>query len=691
MNFHLSGYFKLELAISDPVKQKYCFDQASGYLRSGNAQMAAKVCDAGLREFPGDANILCLSAKANLALKRFTESKECLEEAIRLFPDFASAHETYGDLLLVQGFADAAIEAYGQALRLDPTRADTHRKLDKARELASTAQGASGEVPGPKALRHRMAFEEEIARALAFENDGEPNKAEDIYRDILVRDPDHVEAARLLAAIAVEHERYHDAEVYLLRVVDNAPDYGRAWVDLANVQQQLEKFEEAEECARQVLRLGPDKAESHMIFAGVIGTAGRHEEAIESYQKALEIDPKKYQAISGMAHHLKTIGLQDDAIATYRQCIAEKPDHTEAYWSLANLKTFRFEDAEVDAMEALLADKELNDTARVHLHNALGFAYEARRDFDRAFSNFERCNKIRRLSESYDPVELEDAHDRIIGMFNAVFLRQKSGNGFPDDAPIFVVGLPRSGSTLIEQILSSHSLVEGTHELSDLSRVVHQARRASRGKRRFPEMLEKFAPGDWRSVGENYIDRTMQFRSGHPNFIDKNPNNFEFIGLLGLALPNAKIINARRHPLDSCFGTYKQLFAKGQPFSYDLTELGEYYLEYRRLMDHWYRVLPGKVLDVNYEEVVADLDTQVRRMLDYCQLPFEQACLRFHETERAVKTASSEQVRQPIYTSSVNLWRNYETHLSELIRVLEPLLRDLPDDDQPSALRINQK
>lgn len=655
--------------------------------------MAAKVCDAGLREFPGDANILCLSAKANLALKRFTESKACLEEAIRLFPDFASAHDTYGDLLLVQGFVDAAIEAYGQVLRLDPTRADTHRKLDKARELASTASVLTAELVEPtlKALGHRMAFEEEIAMALAFEKDGEPNKAEDIYRDILVRDPDHVEAARSLAAIAVKLERYRDAEVYLRRVVANAPDYGRAWVDLANVQQQLEKFEEAEECARQVLRLGPDKAESHMIFAGVVGMAGRHEEAIESYQKALEIDPRKFQAITGMAHHLKTIGLQDDAIAKYRECIRVKPDHTEAYWSLANLKTFRFDDAEVDAMEALLADEELDDASRVHLHNALGFAYEARGDFDRAFSNFERCNKTRRLTESYDPVELEDAHDRIIRTFNAEFLREKFGDGFPDDAPIFVVGLPRSGSTLIEQILSSHSQVEGTHELSDLSRVVHQARRESKGKRRFPEMLENFAPDDWRIIGENYIDRTKQFRSGHPYFVDKNPNNFEFIGLLSLVLPNAKIIDARRHPLDSCFGTYKQLFAKGQPFSYDLTELGEYYLEYRRLMDHWHRVLPGNVLDVNYEEVVADLETQVRRMLDYCQLPFEQACLRFHETDRAVKTASSEQVRQPIYTSSVNLWQNYETHLRELIQVLEPLLRDLPDDDQPSPLRLNQK
>lgn len=653
--------------------------------------MAAKVCDAGLRDFPGDANILCLSAKANLALRRFTEARERLEQAIRLFPDFANAHEAYGDLLLVQGYFEAAVEAYGQALRLDPTRAETHKKLDKARDFELKAHAAAEVVQAdPATPRHRMAFEEEIAKALAFDRDGEPNKAEDICRDILKRDPDHVEAARLLAGIAVKLERFRDAEVYLLRAVANAPDYGRAWVDLSNVQRQLEKFDEAEESARQVLRLAPDKAESHMIYAGVIGMAGRHEQAIVSYRKALEIDPGKFQAISGMAHHLKTIGLRDDAIATYRQCIAVRPDHTEAYWSLANLKTFRFEDAEVDAMEAMLADDNLKDESRVHLHNALGFEYEGRGEFDRAFSNFQRCNEIRRAAELYDPVEAEDYHERIIATFTDEFLQERSENGWLDDAPIFVVGLPRSGSTLIEQILSSHSQVEGTHELSDLSRVVTEVRRTARGKVRFPEFLKRFAADDWKRIGGSYIDRTKKFRSGVRYFIDKNPNNFEFIGLISLALPNAKIINARRHPLDSCFGTYKQLFAKGQPFSYDLTELGEYYLQYQRLMDHWHEVLPGKVLDVHYEGVVANLETEVRRILDYCGLPFDEACLRFHETDRPVKTASSEQVRRPIYSSSVNLWRNYEIHLGELIEVLEPLLRNLPDTDRPSVLHVTE-
>ena len=252
--------------------------------------------------------------------------------------------------------------------------------------------------------------------------------------------------------------------------------------------------------------------------------------------------------------------------------------------------------------------------------------------------------------------------------------------------PIFIVGLPRSGSTLIEQILASHSQVEGTHELGDLQQVVQSARRKKRQRERFPESLAGFGADEWLAIGEEYLERTQIFRGDLPFFVDKNPNNFIFAGALKLAIPNAKIINAKRHPLDSCLGSYKQLFASGQPFSYDLTELGEYYVQYSRLIDHWHTVLPDFVLDVQYEEVVADLEPQVRRILDFCDLPFEEECLRFFETERAVKTASSEQVRQPIYSSSVNLWRNYEPFLETLVHILTPRLQGLAAEDRPATL-----
>ncbi|MFQ6006852.1 MAG: tetratricopeptide repeat protein, partial [Woeseia sp.] len=444
--------------IIDPLEQKDCFDQALGSLKSGDAKTAASVCDAGLKAFPGDGNLLCLAAKANLALKRFIQARDFIEEAIRLYPDFADAHETFGDLLFVQGHGDAAIQAYKQSLRLDPTRSELRRKRDRILEMAVKGEGAPAETSrlAGRLPQRRMDFQDEIAKAITYENEGEQNKAEDIYRDILKRDPDHVEAARLLAAIAVKHDQHREAEVFLLRAVKNAPDYGRAWVDLCNVQRELEKFEEAEKSANEVLRLGSDMAESHMVHAGVMGMAGRHEEAIASYAKALEIDDSKFGALSAMAHQLKTIGRQDEAIVKYRESIAKKPDHTEAYWSLANLKTYRFEESEIEAMEALLADADLKDESRVHLYNALGFAYESRGDCDRAFSNFDLCSTMRRQAESYDPVQTEDQFDRTIEIFDGEFVRLRSGDGCADDSPIFIVGLPRSGSTLLEQILSSH-------------------------------------------------------------------------------------------------------------------------------------------------------------------------------------------------------------------------------------------
>jgi tetratricopeptide (TPR) repeat protein len=433
-----------------------------------------------------------------------------------------------------------------------------------------------------------------------------------------------------------------------------------------------------------VLELAPETPESYMLSASVVGVLDQHEKAIELYEKALALAPEKAAALSGKAHHLKTIGRQDEAIASYRACIESKPDHGEAYWSLANLKTFRFEDKEVDAMERLLDGEGLTDLSRLQLHNALGLEYENRRKYDKAFANFEQCNLIRRRSESYDPVDTENTHDRVVELFTTEFLSQSAADAV-EPTPIFIVGLPRSGSTLIEQILASHSQVDGTRELGDLAKAIQAQRQRARKNERFPATLAKIKVPGWSAIGKEYIRRSERFRGRAPYFVDKNPNNFVFAGVVKLAMPNAKIINARRHPLDSCLGTYKQLFATGQPFSYDLTELGEYYLQYQRLMDHWHEVMPGFVLDVNYEDVVADLDGQVRHILEFCGLPFEDACLRFHETERPVRTASSEQVRQPIYSSSVNLWRNYEPHLDTLVHILKPLLDSLPVAARPSA------
>ena len=341
-------------------------------------------------------------------------------------------------------------------------------------------------------------------------------------------------------------------------------------------------------------------------------------------------------------------------------------------------------------MESRLEEDELADVSRTQIHNALGLEYEGQKDYARAFENFEKCNMVQRKLESYDPVDTETNYERTIELFNDEFLHKNTGVKESEVTPIFVVGLPRSGSTLIEQILASHSQVDATHELGDLMRVLQAVHRKSRKKGdKFPNSLAGISRDEWADIGTEYLNRTAVFRDKAPYFVDKNPNNFPFAGFLKIAIPNAKIIDARRHPLDSCFGSYKQLFASGQRFSYDMSEIGEYYLQYRRLMEHWHKIMPGYVLDVQYETVVADLESQVRRILEFCELPFEENCLRFHETERAVRTASSEQVRRPIYASSVNLWRNYEENLETLVHILPPILEALAVQDRPAILARN--
>jgi len=648
--------------------QEY-YDSATMHMGKRDALTALAVCIEGLEHYPDNARLLCMAARSCITQRYLQEARLYVNKARETHIADAMVHETHADLLMLEGMPGEAVKFYRQAQRLQPDNESVQKKIDHARYKMNRMRPVEGTRGA------RVKFPDEMARAGRLERDGEGDKAEDIYRSILRRDPDHVEAMRHLAAIASIHNRYKDAEIFLQQAVKVAPEYGRAWLELSVAQLDQNKLEEAIATARRLVELAPQAADSFLALGNALARSDRAAEAAEAYQAALDIAPDNEGAFSGLGQQLKTVGRQEDAIAVYRRSMESNPRNAEPYWSLANMKTFRFTDDDVRKMKSLLEDRELEDLALVQLCNALGFAYEARKDYDQAFTYFQRGNDKHRQSQSYDPVETEVATDRQISVFSNEFIQSSEGNGAADSSAIFIVGLPRSGSTLLEQILASHSQVEGTHELSDLGMTVHGLPKKNK-QERFPENLVDLKPELLRGLGEAYIERTQKYRRGAPRFIDKNPNNFVYVGLLHLALPNAKVINARRHPVDSCLGSYKQLFAQGQPFTYDLTEVGEYYLQYQRLMEHWHKVIPGFVLDVQYEDVVADLEGQVRRILDFCELPFEQSCVDFHQTERAVKTASSEQVRQPIYSSSLNLWKNYESHLDELIDVLGPLLRD---------------
>ena len=566
-----------------------------------------------------------------------TKPSACCDQAVALDPKLTSAQLALVHALGEAGRTADADEAMQAFLRADP-----------AREL--------------------------LAQAAEFHRTGKLEEAEGIYRQILQRDPKHVEALRLLALVAFHAEHYGQAEKLLKRAVEIAPDYVAGWIDLSRAQLERLDLPAAAASIERAALLNPRSANVQVHVANVQARSGRHGDAIETYRHATTLNPDSTPAHLGLGNTLKTVGRQAEAIEAYRRATVLRPAASEAWWSLSNLKTFRFEDAEIAEMERQLARDDLGEEQRVQFSFALAKAREDRGEYARAFELYTAGNRARRALEHYDAVQTEVINDRIRAVFDAEFLARHAGAGDPDPAPIFVVGLPRSGSTLIEQILSSHSQVDATHELPDAGRLVQRIGRDADGRLAYPEAAREFTPREFAAFGRTYIEDTRKYRQGAPRFVDKMPNNFANIGLLALALPNARFIDARRHPLDTCLSCYRQLFARGQPFTYDLTELGEYYLEYEKMMAHWRTALPGRVLAVQYEDVVADQAGETRRLLDYCGLPWEEGCLRYWETRRAIRTASSEQVRLPIYDDSVSRWRNYERELAPLIEILRPVL-----------------
>ena len=513
-----------------------------------------------------------------------------------------------------------------------------------------------------------------MALAAEHQKEGRLEEAERLYRQVLHDNPQNVDALRLLAQIACDGGHADDAERLLQEAIRIAPDFLLAILDLGQLYKEEDRYLEAIGCFDRAIALEPNRVHAHFMRAATLARASFTPEAAAAYRHCLELRPKHAGAMLGLGHVLKASGDFEGAVASYDGCRQLTPDSGETYWSLANLKTYRFDDDMVAAMEAQAASPELASMSRVNFLFALGKAYEDRGDYEQAWDRYRRGNEIRRAEVAYDPVQTEAVNDRMVATFTPELLASLQGGGNPDPAPIFILGLPRSGSTLLEQVLASHSQVEGTAELPYVGRLATSLGRSRAGGVNYPEAMRELAPASLAALGAQYLSLArMHRRSGAPRFIDKMPNNFPNVGLIAAMLPNARIVDARRHPLDACLSCYRQLFAKGQNFTYDLTEIGEYYLQYQRMMDHWHDVLPGRVLTVQYEEVVTDFEAQARRLVDFCGLPWEDACLRFWESERPVRTPSAEQVRQPIYNRSIGHWRKYERHLGELIEVIAPI------------------
>lgn len=497
--------------------------------------------------------------------------------------------------------------------------------------------------------------------------------AEPLLRQHLKEDPFDVPAIRMFAELAGRIGRYRDAESLLRRAVELAPGFTPARANLALVLYRLNRPTEALAELAQVSAEEPDNPSHANLQAAANARLGDFDAAIALYEQVLHQAPNQPRVWMSYGHMLKTVGRQADGIAAYRQAIALMPALGEAWWSLANLKTVRFDDADIAAMRAALTDDGLADEDRFHLDFALGKALEDRGVAAEAFAHYAAGNALRRRHLPYDPEETRALVDAQIAAFTPELLARRDGAGCDAPDPIFILGMPRAGSTLIEQILSSHSQVEGTTELPDMPLL-------ARAVADYPAGLAAVSPERLRALGEAYLKRTrVQRRSERPFFVDKLPNNWLHVPLILLALPNARIIDARRHPLGCCFSNFKQHFARGQAFSYGLADMGQYYADYVRLMAHVDAVAPGRIHRVFYEAMVDDTEARVRALLAACGLAFEPGCLHFHQTERAVRTASSEQVRRPIFRDGVDGWKPFEPWLDPLKIALGPVLSRYPE------------
>lgn len=559
----------------------------------------------------------------------------------------------------------------------NPADVGAHRMLGRVlRQLGRSEEAARAEMDAIRAAALDPAM---IAIAGALLANDLP-AAEAGLRNRLSRQPTDVAAIRMMAELAGRLGRYRDAENLLRRAIELAPAFTAARANLAIALYKQNRFAEAGEVLEQVLAQDPANASSRNLLAATLGRTGDYDEALAIYGELTAAFPDHAKLWMSYGHMLKTVGRLEESIAAYRRALAAEPHLGEVWWSLANLKTVEFSDDDIAAMEAALAG-DVSDEDALHLHFALGKAWGDRSDAATSFRHYAAGNALRSRELAYDPQATTRQVDRMIAVLTPEFLAQRSGAGDPSPDPVFILGLPRAGSTLLEQILSSHSAVEGTMELPDIPAIaMREAKAVGEDPRDWPGAVARMAPQRFAELGAEFLERTrVQRKTAKPFYIDKLPNNWSYAGLIHLILPNAKIIDARRGPLDCCFSNFRQHFAKGQAFSYSLDHIGWYYADYVRAMDHYDRVLPGRIHRVIHERLLDDPEGEVRAMLDYLGLPFEEACMEFHRNTRAVRTASSEQVRRPINRDGVGQWEPYDAWLGPLRTALGDLVQTYAD------------
>jgi tetratricopeptide (TPR) repeat protein len=615
---------------------------------------------------PRERDPALFSAFALRHLGRIDAALRCLTELEQRHPEFSRLYEERGQCYVAMRQAQPAIEAFLAAVNRNNALPASWGMLEGLYRMSGDEANALTAASHVAILRK---LPREVVTATAMFMDKDLDGAEPLIRSFLLQHGDHIEAMRLLARIGMARKVFDDAALLLAAVLELAPDYRLARAEYAETLIELHRYTEAREQLDWLIREEP---ESRLRLQGLYATAcvglGEHERAITLYRALLGGAPADADVHLSIAHAQKTLGRGEEAIESYRRAAQSRRDFGDAYWSLANLKTYRFTSEELARLRELTADPAVAAVDRVHALFALAKALEDQGDYAQSFRYYEQGNALKRAESQYAPQIIENNTRQQIEVCTSEFFAARAGWGVASGEPIFIVGLPRSGSTLIEQILASHSQVEGTQELPTVQQIVAtlRGRDPDPSNPRYPRILVDLSAEELQALGQRYRAGAQVYRSGKPFFIDKMPNNFRHLGLIRLLLPNARIIDARREPMACCFSNLKQLFANGQEFTYSVADIARYYRTYLELMRHWDRVLPGWVLRVQHEDVVEDLEGSVRRILGFCGLEFEPQCIEFHKTVRSVRTASSEQVRRPLNRDGVDQWRNFEPWLAPL-------------------------
>lgn len=594
---------------------------------------------------------------------------DSLDKLKQVCPDHGRAHQEEGHTYRALGQSQLALRSYERAFYYNPA---LEASLRAQLELLNSKED-SGRVERIHANLDRLSkTPKPLIGVMDLISQGKLLKAEDLCRKFMQKVPDHVEGMRLLADIGLRLGVLEDAEFLLESAAALEPTNTGVRIDYINALRKRQKYAKALVQAQNLTDSAPENLQFQSIFAVECMQSGDFEKAIERFDTILKKLPGDPVTLTSKGHALKTKGASEEAVSSYRDAIQSHRAHGEAYYSLANLKTYNFDDNEILSMRELVKDRNLSFMDRVYLNFSLGKALEDREDYRGSFKHYEQGNLLKKTQSRYDAGQMGLELKAQKEFLNGSFFSDHKNVGYAAKDPIFILGLPRAGSTLLEQILSSHSQIDGTLELPNILSLAQRLRRLSIGGDTpgYPQILLDLDSKALEEYGKTFIEDTRIHRQGAPLFIDKMPNNFRHVGLIKLILPNAKIIDARRNPLDCCFSGFKQLFAEGQEFTYDLQDIGQYYRDYLDLMDHWDEMLPGFILRVNNEDIISDLEGEVRRMLNFCELGFEESCLLFHQTKRDVRTPSAEQVRQPVNRAGINNWEPFEEFLSPLKEAL---------------------